>query len=128
MPIESEGTVTEIEDKDDNVAAPASDERLESMRQEIRDRLGNWSGLTAVKYTTSGTTAEQVGSNDVPEGVSVLVQALEGNTGTVYVGDSTTQPVSLQPEANVSLAVTNTDKIHVRADNGGDGVGILFEG
>lgn len=124
MPLESEGKVTEVVDQDDNVAAPASDERLDAVRQAVE----NQGSLTAFEQSTGGTDAEALASNAVPEGVDVVVQAKADNSGAVYVGDGTTQSIRLAPEQSLSLAVTDTGLVYIQTPTAGDGVNVVFEG
>jgi hypothetical protein len=126
MTIYSSAKVEEIKgvlDSAGDIVAPAT----EGLQQQIRDRLGNWSGLGAFEHQTSSTSAEQLDSNSVPNGVEVVVQAQTTNSGSVFVGNSTNQPIELSKGSHVSLNVTDTDKIHVQTPNSGDGVGVLFE-
>lgn len=145
MGLETRGRVTEVEDADGVVAAPASDERLEQVRSLLNSidtdvaaikadtdataaANANESSLTAFTHTTGGTTAEALPSNAVPDGIEVVVQAMADNSGPVYVGNGTTQAVHLAAEQSVTLAVTDTDLINVRTPTAGDGVNVLFEG
>jgi len=105
------------------VVAPAT----EQLQQQMRDALGNQDGLTAFDYATSGTDAEQLPSNAVPDGVSVLLQAPESNAAMVYVGSSGEQPIEMQPSGTVTVDVSDTSAVYVRANSGGDGLGVLFE-
>lgn len=131
MPIESRGRVVEIVDQDDSVAAPASDERLELVRAllaSIEAAQVNEDALTAFSYSTSGTTAESLPSNAVPDGVSVVVQAQVDNSKRINVGNGTNQSIALDPGQSVSLAVTDTDLIGLQTPSTGDGVNVLYEG
>ncbi len=93
------------------------------------DRLGNFGGLAQLVYTTSGTNAEALDSVAVPEGVEVLVEYQQGNSGTVYVGDSDTQEIALTAAGQGrGFRVTDTSHIYVRTPTAGDGVVVTFEG
>lgn len=145
MGLETRGRITEIEDKDTNVAAPASDERLELVRT-LLDSMdtdlsaiktdadataaanANKDSITTFDHTTSGTQAEALASNAVPDGTKVLVQAKSDNSGSVYVGNSTTQVIELSADQSITLEVSNTDLVHVQTPTAGDGVNVLFEG
>lgn len=83
--------------------------------------------LTAFTHTTAGTTAEQLASNAVDGAGSVLVQADDGNTSELFVGNGTNQAHRLDPGESVSLAVANTDAVHVRAVTTGDAVNVTAE-
>ncbi|MCD2199084.1 hypothetical protein LPA44_04115 [Halobacterium sp. KA-4] len=95
----------------------------------IREQVGNRESVTAVEVVPSDGTATALPSHDVPEGVSVLVMALDSNDASsrVYVGDGSAQPAPLKPEASLTFTVTNTDAISIRAPTAGDGVAVLFE-
>ena len=127
MPVE---TTTEIEgiesvrdENGDAVPAANADEQ-----QKTNDRLGNFPNLKTASYTTSGTTAEQVDSHAVPDGVTVSVLYDTGNAGTVWVGDSNSQPVPLSSKTDTfETQVTDTNAIYVRTPNAGDSVNLIWE-
>ncbi|GAB7012038.1 hypothetical protein [Halolamina salina] len=99
------------------------------LQAKIRDFLGNRDGLTQFVYSTSGTTAEALDSKSVPGGVEVLVEYDQGNSGTVYVGDSDTQAIALTAAGQGrGFRVTDTSDIYVRTPNTGDGVIVSFVG
>ena len=98
-----------------------------SVQKEILAALDNQTSLGAFEHSTSGTTAEQLPSNAVPDGVSVLLQAPESNAATVYVGNSGSQPIEVQPSGTVTLDVSDTSAVWVRANDEGDGLGVLYE-
>lgn len=115
----------EVETSDGSTDSPTN----ESLQQRNVDALENQDGLTAFEHSTSGTAAEQLPSNDVPEGVSVLVTYLESNSGTVYVGDSNSQVAALTSAGSgISFQISNTDAVYIQTPTSGDGVGVLFEG
>ena len=98
------------------------------LQEAIRDRLGNHDGLTQFVYTTGSTNAEALDSKSVPEGVTVLVEYKQGNSGTVYVGNDTTQESPLTATGqSLQFGVTDTSTIHVRTPTSGDGVVVTFE-
>lgn len=99
-------------------------------QQATNDRLGNHDSLLSFSHTPSGSTAEALPAHSVPEGVKVLVMALDDNDASkrVYVGDSDSQDIPLKPENGVALAVTDTSAIYIRAPTSGDGVAVIAEG
>lgn len=120
MTIYNTGEVEEIRnvrDADGSEASPASDERIESVRQQGANGL-----LGQTVYQTGGTNAEQVDSQAVPDGKAVMIQAHDSNSGPVFVGDSESQEHALRPRESVEVQVENHDEIHVRATSGGDQV------
>lgn len=82
--------------------------------------------LQQVAYSTSGTDAEQVDSNDVPDGHAVVVQAKDDNTGAVYIGDSDTQEWALEARESIEVHPPNTDDIWVQTPTGGDGIVLMW--
>ncbi|MFC7140021.1 hypothetical protein ACFQMA_09265 [Halosimplex aquaticum] len=148
MPLDTDTEVDQIRRVRDSNNDPKAAANEEQQRQQttllgtIRDRLTtirdtlstllsvqqNKSGLQTARHTTSGTTTEQLPSNAVADGGTVLVCGLRGNSGSVYVGDANNQPVTLESHKDVFEAkVDNTDKIHVRTPTAGDGVGVTWE-
>jgi len=89
----------------------------------------NYPGMTTDQLTvTSAGTAEALNGGDsleIGKDVGVLVKALPGNSGNVYVGDSTvdssTGVVFAAGEGAVWF-VDDASVIHVDVDNGGEGV------
>jgi len=122
-------TTTDVEqlslvlDDEGNNRSPAN----LTVQKEILAALDNQPSLGAFEHTTTGTTAEQMPSNAVPDGVSVLLQAPESNAATVYVGNGGAQPIEVQPSGTVTVDVSDTSAVYVRANSGGDGLGVLFE-
>lgn len=126
MALETETEVEQINtvtDDNGNYQSPAN----ERHQKATRDALGNQPGIGAFEHTTGSTTAEQLAANPVPDGVEVLVQAQNGNTDPVKVGNSAAQPVTVTPGDAVSLAVEDTSAIYVRALTSGDAVAVLYE-
>jgi hypothetical protein len=129
MPINQRGEVgaiTELKsvtDSDGQGARPASDERLESIRQQGE----NPGGLGGFEYTTESTNAEQLPEYDVPDGIAVLLDAPPENSGRIYVGPEDVQPAGLDPGGSITLRVARTTAIWVRATNAGDSIGALYE-
>jgi hypothetical protein len=99
------------------------------LQEKIRDFLGNHDGLNQFVYSTSGTAAESLDSKSVPGGVEVLVEYQQGNSGTVYVGDSETQEIALAAAGQGrGFRVTDTSHIYVRTPTAGDSVVVSFVG
>jgi len=99
------------------------------LQEAIRDFLGNRDGLTQFVYTTSSTDAEALDSKSVPGGVEALVEYQQGNSGTVYVGDESTQEIALAANGQGrGFRVSDTSDIHVRTPTAGDGVVVTFVG
>lgn len=98
-------------------------------QQRIAESLGNFNGLQQLEVVTEeADTGEALPSHDVPDGVKVLVEYREPNSGNVYVGDETQQKSALAGIGDFrSFPVTNTDRIYIRTPSAGDGVIVTFE-
>jgi len=97
---------------------------------EINDvsQLRGAGSLDSLSYSTSGTSAEQLPDNEIPDGLSVVVRTDTSNSGIVYVGGSSNQKYPLLSNGEgVSLKVRNTNDIYVQTPNGGDTVYALWE-
>jgi hypothetical protein len=120
MAMDTRGETTDIESVEDQTgdpAHPATDERLESVRQQ-----GQNGDMNQVVHTTDGTNPEQVESYPVPDGHGLLVQGYHGNSGAAFVGDSDTQEHKLGPRESVTVDVRDSAEVYVRTPNAGDGV------
>jgi hypothetical protein len=84
--------------------------------------------LTADEHATSGTSAEQLAANAVPNGVEVLIQADYANADSVFVGDADTQSMEIKPGGKLTLRLSDTSAAYIQTPNAGDSVNILFEG
>jgi len=120
MPLETSGNIDEIAgvtDQEGEPAAPATNEAQ-----------GNWDTLDGVQYTTNGTGEEQLPSNDVPDGATVLVHPLPSNADVVNVGPAgvVTYPLA-DAVATYTAKVSNTDQITVQTPSAGDGVAVHWE-
>lgn len=113
--------IRESLDLDEDPAHPASDERIEQIRQQGVNR-----SLSQVTHdpTADGT---QCPANAVPDGVAVDVQAAAGNDGLLFVGDSAGQQRALGPRESISVQVADTSNIHVRAPTAGDAAVLTWE-
>jgi hypothetical protein len=100
---------------------------VETDVETVAETVGNQPGVGAFTHSTSGTTAESLPANPVPDGVEVVVQARPDNTDPVYIGDSAEQAAIIEGTQAVTLAVEDTSAIHVRTPTAGDTVGVLFE-
>jgi len=73
-------------------------------------------------------TAQALQAQAVPDGFDIFVEALDGNTGKVYIGGTKADAENhakadvLSAGAFRTLALTNTDAIWVDADVAGEGV------
>jgi hypothetical protein len=116
--------IRKVQNEEGDQVSPAT----EKQQMEIADRVGNYGDLTQFEYTTDGTEAEALSANAVPEGVEVLVEYREANSGNAYVGDDSTQMSPLtQVGDGRTFEVTDTSLIHVRTPTAGDGVIVTFE-
>jgi len=117
--------VRQVQNENGDLVSPADGEK----QKEINDRLGNHDGLTQFVYQTDGTDAEALDAESVPDGVTVLVEYKQGNDGSVYVGDESTQESPLTAVGqSLEFGVTDTSIIHIRTPTAGDGVVVTFEG
>jgi hypothetical protein len=124
MPLDTSTEVQEIRnslDKDGDQAHPASDERLEQLRQH-----GVGRGLSQIEHDPN-SDEKQAPDNSVPDGVAVEIAAADSNGGTIYVGDSNGQKRPLAPRESLSVNVSNTNEIYVRAPTGGDTAVLTWE-
>jgi len=90
------------------------------------------SDLNHGQNTVAAAGTEEALGGDVAilAGQRVLIKALHGNTGAIYVGDSvvdSTDGFVLFPGESVSLAVTNLNIPYIDADNSGEGVSYIVE-
>lgn len=107
----------QVIDADGQEAAAASDERLESVRQQGANGVPN-----QVTYSTGGTAAEALNAQAVPDGHAVEVQAADDNTDTVYVGDSDTQARALKPRETWIVGASDLSDIYVQTPTAGETV------
>lgn len=118
-----ESTISEIESITGTVTTDMTSDITRSAGT-VRDET--YGSLVAFSHSTSGTTAEQLPSNTVR--ASVTVQADPGNTAEVNVGNSTTQPIQLEPGDSISgVRVSDTDVLHVQTPTSGDTVNVMGE-
>ncbi|SEN04269.1 hypothetical protein SAMN05216388_1001229 [Halorientalis persicus] len=130
MPVNTRGKVGEIDnletiqDADDSDAHPASDERLEEVRQQGQ----NHSGLVDGQYTVDqADTAESLPDQPIPDGIEVVVAYDPANDGVVYAGDgSPSYPLTDVGQA-LTLRVDNLSVITIEAGNMRDGVRYIAE-
>jgi hypothetical protein len=112
----------------DTVATESTLSTVVDRLTSIRDIFRNKSELKTATYTTNGTNPEQLPTHAIADGGSVVVTGLRGNTGSVYVGDDSAQPVTLSsPKDAFSAKVDNVDRVWIRTPNSGDGVGVTWE-
>ena len=120
MTVYTSGEVEELRsviDSDGDEASPASDDRLESVRQQ-----GANGAMNQTVHTTGGTDAEDVDAATVPDGHGLLIQGHHSNSGTVYVGDSNTQEHALGTRESITVNVQNANEVYVRTPSAGDSV------
>lgn len=82
--------------------------------------------------TTSGTAVQLNGGTSltVPDGASVSVTALPGNSGNIYIGDDTVDSSSgdvLTSDTSVSIPISDVSSVYIDADNNGEGVSWITE-
>lgn len=113
---------------------PATLASVEAVATELQNRLANRANLAFGRdsVSTSGTPVALNGgtAQAVPDQQAVAVQAVPGNAGSVYVGDSTVTTTSgypLQAGQVVTLGMDDVSTIHVDADNAGDSVAWIVE-
>lgn len=121
------GTLRFVFGVDVDAALEPTIDTIESITGTVSTTDVQPTSLTAFTYTTSSTSAEQLGSNAVAANGSVLVQADDGNTDHLFVGNATNQPYRLDPGESVSFDLDNTDVIHVNAVTSGDAVNVMAE-
>lgn len=120
MGLDTTTDVQEIEnivDADGQEARVASDERLESVRQQ-----GANGSMTQLVYATESTNPEQVDAAAVPDGHGVVIQAAQSNTDYVYIGDDGTQGHALGSRESITVDVDDTSEVYVQAQSAGDEV------
>lgn len=115
--------IRSVQDEQGNTQAAAN----EAEQKQMNAALGNQPSVGAFSYSTSSTSAEQLPSNTVPDGVEVVVQADPSNTDPIKVGNADVQPATIKGTEAVTLAVEDTSAIYVRAQTSGDSVGVIFE-
>lgn len=79
------------------------------------------------KTVSTPGTAVAIVSTNTPV-VAVVVQALAGNTGLVYIGDSSvdsTNGMELQAGQATGIAIDDLSKVYVDADDADDGVSFI---
>jgi len=130
MPLEQRGEVGEIDelqqvqDADGNTARPASDERLEDVRQQGQ----NHSSIVDGQYTVSNAdTAESLPDQPIPDGVEVVITYDPANNGVVYVGDGDPGFPLTDVGQGISFRVSNLSVLSVEAPTAGDGVRYIAE-
>jgi len=127
MTLGTRGEVEEIK-KVQNQKGERASPANEAQQKRLAEVLGNQSSLSAGSYSTSSTSAEQLPSESIPEGISVVIQANNANTGAVFVGTSSAQPIRLAPNESATFSLTNLDLVNIQTPNSGDGIGYIYEG
>lgn len=82
----------------------------------------------------AGGTVTLTAPKTVPAGVSITVKALNANTGTIHIADSSAKAVntttgnfSLQNNETMDWQIDNTSRLWVDASVSGEGVEVFFE-
>lgn len=123
MPQEQFGEVEQVRDRNDQRASPASDEELAAANAS----LGNWPSIAAFDTTDDGT-GSTLPANAVPDGVTVAVQAKNGNADLILVGPAGgSHVVELKAGSSTNYNVEDTSAIGFTAATAGDGVNVTFE-
>lgn len=78
-------------------------------------------GVAQYTVTTSGV---QVAANQASE--EVMFQAAKTNTGTVFVGNSTTQVIEVVPGAAISFPISNPNKFYYKGATAGDKLNVFW--
>ncbi|WP_336001453.1 hypothetical protein [Halorientalis halophila] len=111
-------------DADENEAHVASDERLESLRQQGENHGAVVDGQYVVD---AADTAEALPDQPIPDGIEVAVTYDPANQGVVYIGDGDpSYPLTDVPQG-LTFRVSNLSAISIRAPNAGDGVRYIAE-
>lgn len=88
---------------------------------------------TGQKNVTAAGTGEQLGSQAIPNGFSVVIKAKTTNTGLIQVGNSKANAESasvsyrLSAGSFVTLFITNTNLVWIDATVSGEGVDWIVE-
>ena len=79
------------------------------------------------KTVATAGTAVSLSSTTAVTGVSV--KALRGNTGNIYIGDSSvdsTNGLVLERGASVDISIDDIADVYIDSDNNGEGVSFIF--
>lgn len=82
------------------------------------------------KTVTTAGTREQMPAQAIPKGYVVLIKALDGNTGLIYIGDVTVDSSNgyeLTKNGIVTLQLTDLDKLYIDSSIDGEGVSWIVE-
>lgn len=143
-----------IEDRQGNQIDPATDGGLQAIQDRLTDTVASEATLASVDGSAADTagaltnsagvahgqhatntadTAESItggAASPVGAGKAVAVQAIPGNSGTIYVGDATVDSSTGYPLVGgqvVTLAVEDAANIYVTAPTTGDAVAWIVE-
>lgn len=112
-------------DSSGSIIDPATEQTLDTLLA-TQKNLGD---LTFFQVTV-GTDAVQLADHTVPDGFSVVVKALDGNAGKVYVGRSgvtTANGFELSSRDSIPLRVSNTNIIYLIATAADQKVCVIVE-
>jgi hypothetical protein len=126
-PTSSSGTLRLLFGVDLDAETEGVIESVESIQGTVETLERSPSGIVAFSYSTSSTSAEQLPSNTIDGNGSALVQADDGNSSALYVGNSSSQPYRLDPGESVSFDIDDTSRVYVNADSSGDSVNVVGE-
>lgn len=89
---------------------------------------------TAQKTVSASGTPEQLTAFPVPDGCTLMIQAMGSNTGTITIGyssatalNSGTSHTKLLPNQTKGFQVANANYIYIDSTVSGDGVEIFCE-
>lgn len=110
-------------------------EGTDTSTDNIDAALGNWASVEHGQDTvaTAGTAEALNGGTSltVPDGARLVVKALGGNGGNVYVGADTVSAsngyVLAAGEETPPLGVTDVSSVFIDVDTGGEGVSWVVE-
>lgn len=95
-------------------------------QQEIRDRLGNASGVFSDKLTPS-TSGDVLPSHAVDDGAEVALLADPANAGPIYIGPIGSATTPLPKGNGITFSVENTEVLEAKASSSGDVLHIIGE-
>lgn len=104
---------------------PATEAKQDSIITEVEP--GNTGGNFHKTVTTAGS-AEQLITASTPC-KSVIVKALETNTGNIYVGFSgvdSTNGIDIGSGSAVNISINNVNLLYIDSDNNGEGVSVIY--
>jgi hypothetical protein len=110
--------------------ASASGGASESTLQDVCDALDNEPAIAHGRKTVPTVSAEAIGSQAIPDGKSVILQADDDNSVPVYVGGASVTAdngIRLEPGRALSVQVTNLGLLYCIAASGTNYIRWLVE-